>query len=98
MSQAGIGTTPARPARGRADSRENGEQASFRPVPARRGGTYFFGIICLISAWLALIVAAPFCTPSLLVSTEKVSEPILMVATPPLTAVTSPISAPVLSF
>lgn len=51
-----------------------------------------------MSAWVALMVAAPFWTPSLLVSTEKESAPILIVATPAFTPVIWPMVAPVLSF
>src|SRR5437879_9509404 len=51
-----------------------------------------------MSDWLALIVAAPFCTASFDVSTAKVSAPILIVATPFFTSDTWPMVAPVLSF
>ena len=59
---------------------------------------YFFGSMLFSCAWVALIVAAPPCTPSFEASTVKVSEPILIVAMPFLTPVTWPIIAPVLSF
>src|ERR1700750_325716 len=63
-----------------------------------KDAAYFLGSMDFSSAWVALMVAAPPDTPSLLASTVKVSLPIWMVATPAFSAFTSPMIAPVLSF